>query len=55
MNITKLNAPAGIRAVAALLVLTLAATPFAAIGFAKLDSAPSTIAGGTNSDDIDPG
>lgn len=55
MSITKLNAPAGIRAVAAVLVLTLAATPFAAIGFAKLDSAPSTIAGAGYPDDIDPG
>jgi hypothetical protein len=48
---------ARVRATAAKLVvaLVLAATPLMAIGFAGLDNAPVTFAGGTNPDDIDPG
>jgi hypothetical protein len=55
---TEVTAPnAGIRAAAAKLViaLVLAATPIMAIGFAALDNAPVTLAGGSHPDDIDPG
>jgi hypothetical protein len=48
---------AGIRTAFAKLAVTLvlAAAPIMAIGFAALDSAPVTLAGGSYPDEIDPG
>jgi hypothetical protein len=54
---TEVTAPNALRATAAKLAvaLVLAATPIMAIGFAALDNAPVTLAGGSHPDDIDPG